>query len=326
MDKPLRIAVVILAYATAAAAYADCPPPRCTDKRIEILLGTTPGTVADGLARHLAAVWKTQMGTDFIIVNNKPGRQGLLAAEAVAKSAPDGGTVLLATSSLNTASALNSRLNFNPEKDLVPAAQVASMPYAIAVSPGLGVGSVAELLSKAKKDPGKVSYGSPGSGSMENIFSELFNSSNHIKTTHVPFKGSAPALQNAMAGQIGYVITSPSAVEASAKQDKIKVIATTGSQRSRLLPQTPTLAELGMGKLTVENRFVLYLPAGTKPDDVRKWNAAVAQALKSPQFSNAALQMGATIDSPTADGLRQALSGETARWAQVVRSAKMKIE
>jgi len=327
MDKSLRIAgTLVLAQAFSLFCYADCPPPRCDTSRTIITVGFAPGGATDILARRLAQGLNIQWGASSATVENMPGQQGLIAAAAVSRAAPDGGYALLATSNLNTASALNPKFGFSPEKDLIPAGLVASVPFSIAVASAINVNSMSELVSKAKESPGRFSYGSSGWGSMEHILSETLNRSAGIQVSHVPYKGAQPVLTDLIGGQIQYMISSPILAEEGARQGRIRVIATTGRNRSPKSPNIPTVAEQGMQDLTIENRIVLYVPRGTSADALSKWNAAVAKAVQSPEMKQFIEQQGGTIDAPAPERLGQLISAETGRWAAAIRSANIRIE
>jgi tripartite-type tricarboxylate transporter receptor subunit TctC len=327
MGKQATIAIVaaIVQFLATQSFAQDCPPPSCSGRPTYITVGFTPGSTADILARALAqslgSAWSSA-----VVVENKAGAGGTIAASHVAKSAPDATICLLAPSSLNAASALYAKLDFSPEKDLIAAALVASAPFAIAVPANSDIRTVGDLVSRAKQSPGKLTYGSGGTGSLDNLSGEFFKSSTGINTTHVPYKGAGAAVTELLSGRIDYMMAAPVTVAEQARQGKLRILATTGQRRATSLQDIPTLAEAGVRGIDVENRYVLYVPRGTPQAALERWNRAVNRSLQSPEMKAFVERQGASVETLSLDTLQRTIASDTARWAMITKSAGIKPE
>jgi len=328
MGKLFQIAAVITVstMVIGAAGAADCPPPRCDTMRSTITVGAAPGGITDAIARALAKALSAEWGPDHVLVDNRAGTGGLVAAQFVSRSAADGGSALLAASSLSAAPVFYRNTGFSPAKDLIPVAVVASIPYAIAVSSSRNFNSMEELVASAKRAPDKMTYATGGSDTIEHLVAEMVTRSANMKMLHVPYKGSIPALTDLLAGQIDSTIAPPSGLEAYVRAGKVKVLATTGSQRSRRFPEVPTLGELKMQDATFENRIVLYVPAGTSPAALQRWNEVVAKAVRSPELQALIEGQSGAVMALSVQETRKLVTAEMSRLADVAAAAGIKPE
>jgi tripartite-type tricarboxylate transporter receptor subunit TctC len=316
--RKLLAAVLLLC---AAGAYAQSFPSR----PVRIVIGFPPGGGIDAVARIMGP----KMSESFkqpVIVENRPGANGVTAMDLVAKSPPDGHTMFMGTSgNLAMNPVFYANLPYSMERDFLPVSLTASLPFLIVANPALPTGSVAELIAYAKANPGKVNYSSSGNGSTPHLAGELFNTMAGIKTVHVPYKGSAPSIADLLAGQVQYTFDTVSITLPHVKSGKLKVLGHTGPQRLSYLPDVPPIAESLPG-YEVVNWYGVVVPSGTSKETVARLNAEIAAALADAEVRQKIVAIGIDPASSTPEALGAFMKAETAKWSRVVKDANIVLQ
>ena len=303
------------------AAHADTWP----SKPITLVVPFPPGGPTDMVARVLAQNVGEQLGQS-VIVDNKPGANGNIGNAFVAKAPADGYTVLYNTSSIALSPALYKKLSYNVNTELAPVALTAVVPLALVVNPKTPVNSVAEFVKYAKDQKGKLSYGSAGNGNVTHLAAFQLVQHFGIEATHVPYKGSAPADVDLVAGQIDFLTDTINSVSAFIKDGKLKLLAVSTSKRLPNFPQAPTLAESGMTGYESGAWQGVMVPAKTPKDVVDKLNAAINKALKDPEvLKKLAIQSTEPLGSTPAE-YGAYIKKEIARWDSVVKSTGVSLD
>lgn len=293
---------------------------------IRIVVPYPPGGFNDTLARtvgeRLSREWK-----QTVITDNRPGGNTLIGNSLVAKSAPDGYTLLITPLPFSSLPALyQDRLPYNATADFKPVIWAASTQNVLVVRNDLGINSVQELIAHARANPGKVNYGSTGSGSSNHLSMELFQRMTNTKMTHVPYKGSAPAVLAMLGGEIDVLFDNVPNVMTQIKAGKLKAIGVTDSKRAPLLPNVPTVAESGVPGYEVNVWFGIQAPGGTPDDIVNKLNTAIARILKTPEITALYGQQGVEVVASSPDRFSQLIGSEIAKWGAVVKEAQVVIQ
>jgi tripartite-type tricarboxylate transporter receptor subunit TctC len=293
---------------------------------IRIVVPYPPGGFNDTLARtvgdRLSRDWK-----QTVITDNRPGGNTLIGNTIVAKSPPDGYTLLITPLPFSSLPALyQDRLPYNSTADFKPVIWAASTQNVLVVRSDAGINSVSDLLARARATPFKVNYGSTGSGSSNHLSMELFERMTDTKMTHVPYKGSAPAVLAMLSGEIDVLFDNLPNVITQIKAGKLKAIGVTGLKHAPLLPDVPTVAEAGVPGYEVNVWFGIQAPAGTPDEIVGKLNAAISRILKSPEIVNLYNQQGVEVVASTPERFTQLIASEIAKWGTVVRDAKVVIQ
>ena len=312
--RPILACAGLLALSAFAPVHAQGWP----DRPIKLIVSFAPGGVHDTLARVLQPKLTKALGQP-IVIENRPGAGGNIAAEAVAKSAPDGYTFLVASEAIATNEYLYGNLAYDPYKDLAPVAKLADYPMALIAHPELPADNVKELIALARAKPGSLSYGSAGIGTSGHLAGELLNSVEGIRLVHVPYKGGAPALADLVAGRIQVMFLSVSLSTPQAKQGRIKVLALTGDKRSDKLPEAPTTAEQGYPEVQALLFSSLLAPSATPAAVIGRMNAEVVKALRDPEVVARLSDLGA-VPAPSSPGQFAAIlkrDGDT--WGRLIR-------
>src|SRR6185437_13526091 len=260
------------------------------------------------------------LGQPFV-VENRPGASGNIGASFVARSAPDGYTIMIGTITLATNPALYKTLDFDATKDLATVTLVAGVPHMLVVNPSVPVKNVKELIALAKSKPGKLSYASAGVGSPFQIAGELFKESAGVDILHVPYKGGGPAVADVIGHHVDMTFANLVAVLPQAKSGQVRALAVTSAKRSTAAPDVPTMAEAGLPKYQFTSWFGVLAPAGTPPGIIKKLNAEIVKALHSPEISEQLSAQGADLIADTPEAFDAFLKGETAKWAKVIAAA-----
>ncbi|HZF18728.1 MAG TPA: tripartite tricarboxylate transporter substrate binding protein [Burkholderiales bacterium] len=311
----------LLAAAGPGPAYAQGWP----DKPIKLVISFAPGGVHDTLARVLQPKLTEALGQP-ILIENRPGAGGNIAAEAVAKSAPDGSTFLVASEAIATNEYLYRGMAYDPYKDLAPVAKLADYPMALIANPAVPAGNMKELIALAKAKPGSLSYGSAGVGASGHLAGELLNSAEGIDIVHVPYKGGAPALADLIAGRIQVMFLSISLSAPQAKQGRIKVLALTGAQRSDKLPGVTTTAEQGYPEVQALLFSSLLAPAATPMQIIRRMNAEAVKALKSPEVEKRLDDLGAVPAPTSPEQFAAILKRDGEVWGKLIREKNIRAD
>ena len=305
-----------------APALAQSFPTRA----IKIVVPAAAGGPTHITAQLLAEKMQGSLGQP-VIVEPKPGAGNNLGAEFVAKSAPDGYTLLLATTGTHAINqTLFKNLPFDPIKDFEPVSLVVRYPLLLVVSPDLPVNSVKELIDYAKKNPGKLNRASGGNGTSMHLSGELFVNQAGIVAPHVPYRGSAPALNDLMGNHVQLMFDSMITAMPLVEGGKLRALAVTGKTRSPQLPDVPTLAESGLPDYEATGWTGIVVPAKTPPDIVAKLNAAIVQALKSPELVQAFAKQAAEPVGSTPTEFADFIRKETDKWGKIIREAGITVE
>ncbi len=309
----LDLAACLAPSAATAQAYPSKP--------VRLVVGFAPGGAADTVARAMSEAMGRALGQS-VVVDNKPGAGSSLAAEHVAKAAPDGYTVLLASpSSISVNPALNPKLAYK-FSDLQPVLKVTSSPLVIAVNPATGVQSIKDLIAAAKKAPGSINYATSGIGSAPHLGGALFAQAAGVQLFHVPFKGGAPAVQSVVAGDTQVTFATPPSVLELVKAGRLRGLAVSTRERSPLVPDLPGMAEAGLPGYTIEFWYGLFLPAGAPAAVADKLFAAATAAMREPSVKQALMRDGTDVDlSPSTAAFVAFLAKDNAFWAQLVKDA-----
>jgi tripartite-type tricarboxylate transporter receptor subunit TctC len=318
-----RFAALLLLAACAAGPAAAQPFPH---KPVKLVVPQTPGGASDALARIVGQKLSERWGQP-VVVENKPGAGGNVGTDFVAKSPADGYTLLMSyvgTQAIN--GSLYKSLPYDPYKDFVTVATVATVPFALVVNQNFPPKSVTELVAYARAHPGQVNFGSAGNGSLNQLLGEMVNMSQGIKLVHVPYKGAAGALTDTIAGQIQMTFSSLPSVAGHIRGDKLRALAVTGAHRSAAFPNVPTLGESGLQGFELSPWFGLLAPAGTPEAVVRKINADVAEALRDRDLLDKFAANGADAYATSPEQFGRLLAADIQRWSQVVRTSGARID
>jgi tripartite-type tricarboxylate transporter receptor subunit TctC len=295
-------------------------------KPIRIVVPFPPGGATDILARDVAQKLTEAWGQQ-VIVDNRPGAGGNIGSELVAKSAPDGYTLEMGTVGTHAINAsLYAKMPYDHVKDFVPVILVAGVPNVLVVNPAVPVNSVAELIAYAKANPGKLNFASSGSGTSIHLSGELFKVMAGVQMTHIPYKGSAPALQDLLGGQVQLMFDNLPPSLPQIKAGKLRALAVTSATRAPALPDVPTLAEAGLPGFEASSWFGLLAPAGTPPAIVIKLNAEVAKWLATPDAKERLAKQGANAVGGTPEDFEKHIAAETVKWAKVVKESGAKVD
>lgn len=316
------LSFLFVALATTSAG-ADWSPSR----PVKLVVPFAPGGQPDVVARSLAEPLSKALGQP-VIVENRPGAGGNIAAEAVAKSPPDGHTLLMGTNGpLAVSPALYRDLPYDPLRDLAPVTLVGTSPNLIAVHPALGVSSLADLVDKAKANPGKLNFSSVGKGSISQLSMELLNSVAGIDTVHIPYNGGAPAVTALIAGDVQILSLNPTALIAQMEAGKVKVIAQTSAKRSPLITGVPTVAESGYPGFEADVWMAVMAPAKTPAEAIQRLNAELVKIIRDPAMKQS-LWDRQWIDpvGSTPEEVTRRMRGEGEKWARTVKASRISVE
>jgi tripartite-type tricarboxylate transporter receptor subunit TctC len=290
-------------------------------KPVRFVIGFTPGGPSDILARavgqRLAERWGQQ-----VVVENRPGAGGNLAAEAVARSAPDGHTWLLGNNSiLATNQSLYRNLPYDPVNDFAPVALVAVQPNILVVHPEVRANSVSELVSLAKQNPGKLNYASSGAGAAAHLAGELFKTMAGVDIVHVPYKGAQPALTDLIAGQVQLMFATSASVIPYVKAGRLRALAVTTAQRSPSVPELPTVAEAGLAGFEATTWHGVVVPAATPGPLVQRLNQELNSVLNEKDLRERLAVLGAEVTTGTPRDFADYIAREIPKWSKVVRDS-----
>ena len=296
------------------------------DRPITLVVPNPPGGLVDTSARLLSEPLTRVIGQP-VVVDNKPGASGNTAYQYVAKAKPDGYTLLISYSGYHVGNpALMDKLPWDPVKDFSPVALLTVSTNVIAVHPSIPVNNLKELIAYAKANPGKLNYASQGNGSVSHIGTEIFKQTTGVDMVHVPYKGSGPAIQDVLAGQVQVFITTPPSVMQHVQSGKLKGLAVTGTNRHPGMPNVPTTSEAGLPTFQLESWVALYAPAGTPAPVIAKLTDSVKKSLTLPEVKERADTAGVELrylNPPAMDAL---LKKELPFWNKAIKSANIKLD
>jgi tripartite-type tricarboxylate transporter receptor subunit TctC len=317
----LRILFATAALLAAGLVHAQGYPAR----QVRIVVPFPPGGTSDILARTIGARLAEPLGQP-VVVENRPGAGGNIAADHVAKSSPDGYTLIMGTSSLAISQSLYKKLSYDLVKDFAPITQAVNYANLLVVHPSAGVSTTAELLALARAKPGVLSYGTAGNGTPPHMTGELFKSYTGVNILHIPYKGGAPAIADLLAGQIPMMFDNVPPLLPHVRGGRIKALAVTSLARIGVLPDVPTLHELGLKNFDAVGWNGLLAPAGTPREIVARLNAEVVRVLRIPEVRDQLTSQGADIVGNSPEAFAEWIRAEVKRWAEVVRVSGAKVD
>ena len=315
------LALMLTLLMPVSTAFAQAWPNR----PLRMVVPAAAGGTIDILTRALSVRLSEGLGQP-VVIENRGGAGTNIGMDAVAKSAPDGYTLLMGGVTVATNPSLYAKLSFDPAKDLVPVSLVVSSGNVLVVNPDLPVKSVQELVAYARARPGELNYGSPSSGSTPHLAGELFNALTGSKLVHVPYKGAALGLNDLIAGRVQLSFDNIPPAIPHIRSGKLRALAVTASRRSALLPEVPTAIEAGLAGFDVSAWFGLLAPAGTPREAIQRVHAETAKALQVPELRDRLVQLGFDVIGSTPDAFGELIRSETVRWAKIIRDSGAKAE
>ena len=309
--------VVGTVAALSAPAFAAYP-----EKPLRVVVPFTPGGGTDIVARQLANGMSKELGQP-VVVDNKPGAGTIIGSDAVAKSPPDGYTLLVATFAHAVNPSMQPKLPFAWDKSFAPVVLIGRGPNVLVVKADSPYKSVKDVIAAAKANPGKLTYASYGNGTSAHLAGEMFTNLAKVDITHVPYKGAGSAITDVMGGQVDMLFGTAAAVAGFVSNGKLRAIGVTSAEKSPSLPNVPAIAETIPG-YRVESWYGIYAPAGTPPDVVAKLNAVIGKVAKTEEFRKRLEPEGIVISAGTPTELDEYVRGEEARWRKVVKENNIK--
>ncbi len=319
------VLALVLAIGTGSAALAQ-GDARWPEKPIRMMVPLPAGSAVDIVARLLGQKLSDRLGQP-IVMDNRPGASGSLATDVVAKAAPDGYTLGMATSTTHvTAAILNSKLPYDPVKDFAPVALIGLVPYVLEVSPKLPAHSLAELIALAKSKPGTLSYSSVGQASQAHLATEQLSAMAGIKLNHIPYRAAGPATIDLAEGRIDITFGVLGSSLALIRDGKVRALAVTTEKRAESVPDVPTMAEAGLPGFEASLWFAVVAPAATSAPIVARLNKELNEILLLPEIKAALARQAITVELSTPDKLRERIAGDIAKWRDIAAKAGLKAE
>jgi len=328
--KRSRVRLLGAAAAMALGATITMTPALAADatnwptQPVKLIVPFAPGGTSDVLAREIAARLQVAL-KQTVVVDNKAGAGGVLGADSVAKAAPDGYTVLLGTIATHAINpALMPKMPYKADRDFAPVILLGKISNVLLIGPGAQARTVKDIVAAAKAKPGDITFASAGQGTSQHLSGEVFRLMTGADLTHVPYKGSAPAIQDVMGGQVPMSFETVTVALPQIKAGKVKAVAVTSAKRSAQLPDVPTLAESGVPGFDVSSWQALYLPAGTPPAIVAKLNAEVQKIVAQPEVKARMESLGLEYAPNSPAQFTEFQKAEQARWAKVIKDGNVK--
>jgi len=318
MAVVLRTLCALLAFALAHAAAAQTYP----SQPIRLIAPFPPGGSVDIIARFIAEPLSAQLGTR-IVIDNRTGASGNIGMEAAARAAPDGYTIVLNTIPLATNPSLFDKLGWDPVRDFAPIGMVATSPHVVVVNNKVPAKTIAELLRLARASPGKLSYASAGVGSTFHLCGEMFKDATQTYILHVPYRGGGPAVQDTLAGQVDLSFPALASALPHIKSGTLRALAVTGTARTPLLPEVPTLREAGLKDFQFTQWQALLAPAGTPPAIVARLSAALRNALNTKELRDKFEAGAFEVFITTPEEAGRFIAGEVTRFSRLIKAQKI---
>jgi tripartite-type tricarboxylate transporter receptor subunit TctC len=317
MKLVCRAVATILLAAFSVAATAESWP----SKPVKWIVPFAPGGTTDILARTIGDKLSVTLGQP-VVVENRPGAGGGVGAEQVAKAAPDGYTIMGGTISTHAINAsLYKNLPYDPVRDFVPITLIVRVPNMLVVNPDVPARDVRELIALLKANPGKYTFASSGNGTSQHLSGELFKSMTGVEMQHIPYKGSPPALQDVVSGQVTMTFDNITTAWPLVKGGKLRALAVTTAKRSPIAPDVPTLAEAGLAGYEIGSWQGVFAPAGVPPEIVKRLNTEIVRIINAPDVRQKLIDMGAEPAPNTSEEFAAMVKAEVAKWADVVRKS-----
>ena len=321
MQRCIAVLAAFVLFATGAASAQTWP-----SKPIRYVVPFAAGGSTDILGRIISEKLAIALGVP-VVVDNKPGAGGGVGAAEVAKAAPDGYTIMGGTISTHAINAsLYSSLPYDPVKDFVPITLIARVPNMLVINNDIAAKNVAELIKLMKANPGKWSFASSGNGTSQHLSGELFKGMAGVEMQHIPYKGSPPALNDVMGGQVSMTFDNITTAWALAKGGKLRALAVTTASRSPVAPDVPTLAESGLPGYEIGSWQGVFAPAGTPPDIVKRLNAEIVKIIKSPDVQKKLIDLGAEPVGDSPEQFAAFVKTEVVKWGDVVKKSGAKVD
>ncbi len=328
MRHPLRhalravaaLAVLVPAFVPAPAAAQAYP-----SKPIRMVIGYTPGGFTDTMARLIGDPLGKALGQN-VIFENKPGANGMIGGEMVAKAAPDGYTLITVIAAHSANPSLYAKMPFDAVKDFAPVSLIGIAPLILVANKDFPARNAAEMVAYAKANPGKVNYGSSGTGAAAHLSMEAFMSQTGIRMQHVPYKGTAPALTDMMGGQIGLMFDTPSSMMPQVRAGKIKALGMASEKRLPSATEVPTMGEGGGVAFTAGTWAMVLAPAGTPKEIVARLSAEIGRIIRSPAIRERLETLAVDGAGTTPEETLAFLQAEVAKWGKVVKDANVKVD
>jgi len=324
MKKLIALALTPLALAAAPFGASTAFAQTWPSKPIRYIVPFPPGAFNDTLARIMAAELPKALGQP-VLVENRPGGNTIIGTEAAAKSAPDGYTLFGAALPFAVIQSLY-KTSFDVTKDFAPITLAGTTPNLLVANPGAPVNSVKELIAFAKANPGRLNYASTGNGTSNHLSFELFKAMTKTFIVHIPYKGSAPAVTDLIAGQVQVMFDNTPNVLPHVRAGKLKALAVSSKARSKLAPEVPTVDEAGVPGYDVTVWFGILAPAGTPKPIVDRLNAEMVKVIRTPEITDRFLKAGVDPVASTPEAFSGYLKSEVGRWAKVIQDAGIKAD
>lgn len=321
----LRNFVAVLCYAIIASIGLAPKAHAFPDRPIRIIVPYSPGGGADIIARLIGQRLSTNIGQP-VVIDNRPGANGNIGSDIVAKATPDGYTLLMNTIGLVFSQSIYQKLSFNVLKDFTPVVSLAGTPYILITGPSVPVKSVADLIALAKSKPGHLNCATVGIGSPFQMSAELFKSMAKVEMTNIPFQGGGPAVLSVIAGQTDVTFANLLAVQSFIKTGKVKALAVTSSKRSSIMPDVPTMAESGLPGYELSGWFGIWAPAGTPRPIVEFLNREIDVVLDEPEIRQRLERDGAEVTGGTPEDFANYVKSEYEKWDKVVKAANIHVD
>ncbi len=321
-----RTIVAFMLCSTAFGSHAQTSSSMYPNRPIRLVVPYAPGGNIDITGRTIAPAMSEILGVS-VVVDNRAGAGGAIGSDLVAKAVPDGHTIVVASTGSTTGlAALYPKLPYDPVRDFAPIGLVTNVPIVLVVTPGLPARTAKDFIALAKSKPGRITYGSGGTGTTNHLAAALFEVATGIKLTHVPYKGMGPATVDIIGGQIDVGFDQLTAAMAFIKAGKTRALALASPTRSRTMPDLPTMAESGITGAEASTFTGILAPAKTPPEIVARLNAALLKTLDSKAVKERFASLGAEIIPSTPEELGQFVKSDLAKWSRVVKSAGIKVE
>jgi tripartite-type tricarboxylate transporter receptor subunit TctC len=315
LSRRAVLGILAAAFAPAGRGFAQG-----SRQVIRFIVPFTPGTGPDLLARILGEELR-QRWNEPVVTENKPGASGNIGTQAAANAEPDGQTLLMTVNTFVMNASLYRTIAYDPEKSFVPIVEIATGALGLVVHPSLNVGSVEELIALARSKPGEINYASPGRGTPQHLAMELFKLTAKIDLTHIPYSGSAGAVNDLLGGHVSAMFLPIHTALPLAEQKQIRILAVGSKVRVRQAPQVPTMVELGMADFDVDLWFAALAPLGTPKDTIDRYNTAFNEILAQPAVQAVLEKQGLTAVGGTPEQLADLIARDRVRWAGIVKDA-----
>jgi tripartite-type tricarboxylate transporter receptor subunit TctC len=325
MNTLIKNAATALMVACWALAAPVAHAQKFPEKPVRFIVPFPPGGGNDILARAIQPKLSELLGQP-VIIDNRAGAGGNMGTDIAAKSPADGYTIVIASNQVTINPWLYTKLPFDIEKDFVPVAQAASVPMVLVVNPSVPATTVKEFIALAKANPGKFNHSTPGAGTPQHIAFEVFNHAAGIQVTHVPYKGTGPAIADLIGGQVQAAIGTMASIEPYVKAGKLRALGVTTTKRSQAMPTVPTIAEAALPGFEVPLWYSILAPAGTPREAVNRLSSDIAKALADPAVRERLTGLGFEVNYLNADQRAEVMKHEIARWQKSVKEIGLKLD